>query len=90
MNDVKAVITGVQAELSKTSSVSEIKEVLKRMSASLENEADIKYGCHCDLEYDQKPDGCVLDEGKPYNCIYACDNIKTKWDCKYWKVILNP
>lgn len=44
------------------------------------------YGCHCDLESMEdgfEPDGCVIDEGNPQDCIYA--NCGDKWKCKYWR-----
>lgn len=46
----------------------------------------LKYGCHCDLEPDMKPDGCVIDEGVLSNCIYAKPNMR-KEQCKYWRLI---
>jgi len=48
------------------------------------------YGCHCDLEPEMKPDGCVLDYGKPEDCVYAkilVKNGQPKEDCGYWKPI---
>jgi hypothetical protein len=44
----------------------------------------VKYGCHVDL-FDalHGPDGCVIDEGKHDNCIYAKLH-KAKEECKYW------
>jgi len=89
MNDVKKIIAGTQAELAKCSSVNEIKETLKKLSDHLQNENEIKYGCYCDLEEGQAPDDCVY-KNRPFDCIYASDLVnggKTKWDCKYWKVI---
>ena len=50
----------------------------------------VEYACHCDLEPHMKPDGCVLDEGKPENCIYAERLVKrglSKTDCAEWKPI---
>lgn len=49
-----------------------------------------KWGCHCDLEPGMKPDGCVLDEGKPENCVYArmlLADGKSRDDCKEWRKI---
>ena len=48
------------------------------------------HGCHVDLEDGVEPDGCVLDEGKPMNCIYAMRlhrEGKDKTACEYWKPI---
>lgn len=53
-----------------------------------ENMPELKYGCHCDLEPDMEPDGCVLD-GEAQNaltCVYAKDGMR-KEQCKYWKPI---
>lgn len=50
----------------------------------------IKYGCHCDLEEYMEPDGCVLDEGRPQDCVHArilVSEGKTKQQCAYWKPI---
>jgi hypothetical protein len=44
------------------------------------------HGCHCDLEPGQEPDGCVLDEGRPQDCVYA-SNKALKQECEYWKPI---
>lgn len=45
-----------------------------------------KYGCHCDLEEGMEPDGCVLDYGKPDECVYA--RLRGSKDkCEYWKPI---
>lgn len=45
-----------------------------------------RYGCHCDLEPGMAPDGCVIDEGRPQDCIYAKPGMK-KEQCKYWKAM---
>ena len=44
------------------------------------------YGCHVDLMDDEQPDGCVLDYGKPNDCVYA-KRITDKTQCEYWKPI---
>lgn len=49
-------------------------------------QATEKYGCHCDLEEGTEPDGCVLDYGKPEDCVYA--RLRGSKDkCEYWKQI---
>lgn len=48
--------------------------------------ATIKFGCHCDLEPNMQPDGCVLDEGTPESCVNA-RRISAKEQCIYWKRI---
>lgn len=52
------------------------------------------YGCHVDLDPHMKPDGCVLDEGRPQDCVYAKKIIregKGRDDCEYWKpIVLAP
>ena len=45
----------------------------------------VKYGCHVDLEPGQEPDGCVIDTGDLFNCIYAKPNMR-KEQCEYWKI----
>jgi len=48
--------------------------------------APARYGCHCDLEPGQEPDGCVLDEGRPQDCVHA-HAIKRREDCSEWRPI---
>ena len=31
----------------------------------------IRFGCHCDLEPNMIPDGCVIDDGRPFDCVHA-------------------
>jgi hypothetical protein len=50
----------------------------------------VPHGCHCDLEDDMAPDGCVLDDGNPDECVYARPLLrqgKGKTDCDYWQPI---
>lgn len=47
-----------------------------------------KFGCHCDIEAMEdgfEPDGCVIDEGRPQDCIYA--SCGDKWKCREWRPI---
>lgn len=46
----------------------------------------LKYGCHCDLEPQMAPDGCVIDTGEIKNCVYAKPDMR-KEQCEYWKPI---
>lgn len=46
-----------------------------------------KWGCHCDLEDGQEPDGCVLDDGRPQDCVYAGRTGATKAECQYWQPV---
>lgn len=50
------------------------------------NLSSLRYGCHCDLEPDMEPDGCVLDQGMPQDCIYAKPGMR-KEQCGYWRII---
>lgn len=36
-----------------------------------DNFPEVKYGCHCDLEDEQEPDGCVIDSNRFCDCVYA-------------------
>lgn len=47
---------------------------------------DIRYGCHVDLDPDEEPDHCVIDEGRPQDCIYAQKGIR-KEQCEYWRIV---
>ncbi len=53
---------------------------------SLDKLDALPYGCYCDLEEGQEPDGCVIDEGEPHKCIYA-SKIERKEQCQYWNII---
>jgi len=47
----------------------------------------VRYGCFCDLfacEPGAEPDGCVMDEGRHQDCIYARKGAR-KEACEYWK-----
>lgn len=44
------------------------------------------WGCHCDLEEGQKPDGCVLDTGGYQDCVYA-RSADSKQKCQYWQPV---
>lgn len=49
-----------------------------------------KFGCHCDLEPGQEPDGCVLDNGRVRDCVLAerlIENGKGRNDCAEWRRI---
>lgn len=46
----------------------------------------IQHGCHVDLEPGEMPDGCVLDEGRPQDCIYAQSGMR-KEQCSHWQII---
>lgn len=53
-------------------------------------ESPVQYGCHCDLGLDERPDGCVMDEGRPQDCVNAeflIKSGKSKLDCQEWQPI---
>jgi NTP pyrophosphatase (non-canonical NTP hydrolase) len=46
------------------------------------------YACHCDLEPDDNPDGCVFDGGQIHDCAVAVKLKKAgagRNDCTYWR-----
>ena len=50
----------------------------------------VPHGCHVYPHLGMKPDGCVLDDGRPENCIYAKRLLregKDKTACVYWQPI---
>ena len=50
----------------------------------------VPHGCHVDVDHGMKPDACVLDDGRPENCIYAKRLLregKDKTACEYWQPI---
>ncbi len=49
----------------------------------------VGFGCHCDLEPGQQPDGCIL-LGDGDSCVYAeklREQGKGPGACEYWKPI---
>jgi len=50
-----------------------------------------RYGCHCDIDVDEQPDGCVLDYGTPADCNFAIfangRERKSRWTCRNWRVV---
>lgn len=50
----------------------------------------LEHGCHCELDPGMKPDGCVLDEGRPEQCLHAKGLVETgkgRDDCSFWRPI---
>jgi hypothetical protein len=47
----------------------------------------VAYGCHVDLCDGDKPDGCVIDEGRPQDCVYA-SRLNDKQSCSFWRPIM--
>jgi hypothetical protein len=45
------------------------------------------FGCHFDLEPGQIPDACVIDLGRPHECINA-KSITCKEQCSYWREVI--
>lgn len=59
----------------------------KTISTLREALAEPTHGCHIDLP-EGEYDACVLDEGKPSNCVYArMYGIRAKEMCGEWKPI---
>jgi hypothetical protein len=68
-----------------------IQAQITAIRAALAEQSDdkaVRYGCHCDLEPHMEPDGCVLDDGRPWDCVYARRPGATKEGCEYWKPIV--
>jgi hypothetical protein len=58
-------------------------DAVKQMANNL---GKVEYGCHDDLEPGEGPDGCVIDEGRHNDCIYAKPGMR-KEQCEYWRII---
>lgn len=56
------------------------------LAAPIKKEQDLAYGCHCDLEPGMQPDGCVLDEGSPDDCVKA-RGITKREQCDEWRPV---
>ena len=76
--------------MAKCSSMSELQSVLENALSIIKENKDVKYGCHCDLEPDQKPTSCVIMVDRIPDCIYAQGFIRqglNQWNCKYWNPV---
>jgi len=62
-----------------------VRAAILRALALAENRT--RYGCHCDLEPHMQPDGCVIDDGRPQDCIYAA-GAGRKERCEYWRIVV--
>ena len=50
------------------------------------------FGCYCELAPGEKPDGCVIDEGRPNDCVLAEQLLRTgknKTSCPEWREVSN-
>lgn len=54
-------------------------------------EPPTRYGCHCDIEPGDEPDGCVLDYKRPEDCRLAMALVaegKSREDCLEWRPVV--
>jgi hypothetical protein len=58
-------------------------DVVRQMAKNL---PELRYGCHCDLEPGDQADGCVLDDGRPQDCIYTKPGMR-KEQCGFWRIV---
>lgn len=61
--------------------------LLQGLGWVLKPPADVTYGCHVELHClppGALPDGCVLDEGRRHDCMFAA-RIAVKEECRYWR-----
>lgn len=60
--------------------------LLRSKLFNIEYPTGVKYGCHVELFCSRtfEPDDCVIDLGKPEDCIYA-HNYTSREQCPYWK-----
>lgn len=49
----------------------------------------LTHGCHVDLEEGNSPDGCVIDQNRRQDCLYARKHER-KEQCGYWRPIAVP
>ena len=103
MIDLKSLPTLPQRQDSVAAQLADLRDVANRLGmydaadalgqtfgeGMQQAENQVRYGCHCDLEttVSGEPDGCVIDEGIPQDCIYAKMGMR-KEQCEYWRVVL--
>lgn len=78
------------AEIPKTQTLDELRDLLRRGLLMLKGDERVRHGCYCDLEPGMKPDGCVLDYARPEDCIHAPALVQagaTKWQCMHWQPV---
>jgi hypothetical protein len=62
---------------------------LARVLAAQPQAEPVAYGCYCDLGPGEAPDGCVIDEGRPQDCVKSHrGGIKRKEDCPEWRPVV--
>lgn len=67
-----------------------VREKKTSQASNLEEAIETLYGCHCDLEEGQAPDACVIDQGRPNDCVHAMHEEKAagwKNKCVHWKPV---
>ena len=85
---LRHVVQQAQENLVPTIHYGPVHDTMNNLRAALAQ--PVPHGCHVDLHPGMKPDGCVLDDGRPENCIYAKRLLregKDKTACEYWKPI---
>ena len=63
-----------------------IPELARGLGRGIREFKDATKDIQNDLEEGMKPDGCVIDEGRINDCIYAREGMR-KEQCEYWKII---
>lgn len=82
---------GAEREAALLGKVERLKRENAELRASMNKTPEPMWGCHCDLEIGMKPDGCVIDEGRRQDCLYAYRNnnaLARREDCEYWRPII--
>ena len=88
------LVEGMAADMDRVFTTrSEPGAMLRAYAARLREDdqrSTVHYGCHCDLEEGMEPDGCVIDAGRPDECVRATILLrenKSKTDCEYWRPV---
>lgn len=64
-----------------------IRSLVEKGLIEIKPQSPERYGCHVELfamPEGTEPDGCVIDEGRRHDCIYARD-VERKELCEYWQ-----
>jgi len=77
-------------ESKEPASQEELEWIAAKIVEALDGKDFDSWGCYCGLDSDDKPIGCVIDEGHREHCNFASgmggrEKAERKEDCEYWR-----